>query len=56
VTRNAEELGARVLGSAEAVEPRSSTTHDRWAHGDGLHIGYSRWATVETGVGWKWWL
>jgi len=56
VTRNAEKLGSGVLWSTEAGKPGCTTTHDSRAHGYGLHIGDGGWATIETGVGWEWWL
>lgn len=51
VATDAEQLCARVFRSAKAFEPAAASTHDRWANSHGLHVGHSRRATVEAGVG-----
>ena len=53
VTTDAEELGARVLVTAEAVEPACSTAHDRRADGHSLHVSHSGRAAVQSSVGWE---
>lgn len=56
VPRNAEEFGARVLGSPETIEPGGTTTHNRGAHRDSLNVGDRGGAAVNASIGWKWWL
>ena len=50
---DAEEFGARILVTAEAIEPVGSTAHDSRAYGHGLDICHRRRAAVQTSVGWE---
>mmetsp|Transcript_35252 Transcript_35252/g.64064 ORF Transcript_35252/g.64064 Transcript_35252/m.64064 type:complete len:454 (-) Transcript_35252:330-1691(-) len=51
VPTDAEELGAVVVGAAEAGEPGGAATQDGGAHSDGLHVGHGGGAAKDTHVG-----
>ena len=54
VTTNAEKLSAGISLPTKAVEPAGASSHDGGAHSNGLDVGNSCWATVESCVSWKW--
>lgn len=54
MTTNTEELGALILVTAEASEPRSTSPHNGRYDRHSLHISNGSGATVETSIGWEW--
>ena len=53
VPRDAKELRSRVLLTAKASKPRSSTTADGWGHSDRLNIGHGGRAPKDTNISGK---
>merc|ERR1711997_576907 len=53
MTTDAEEFGARVVLTAETIEPICSAPHNCRANRDSLDVRYRRRAPIKTSIGWE---
>ena len=54
MARNAEKLGAHIVGAADGVEPGGATAQDGAADGDGFHVVDGGRRAIEADVGREW--
>ena len=54
MARNAEQLGADIVGAADGIEPGGATAQDCAADGDGFHIVDGGRRAIEADVGREW--
>ena len=53
MSTDAEEFGARVVLTAETIEPTGSAPHDCRANRDGFDVRHRGWAPIKTSISWE---